>query len=318
MKQFLYIAIVFMCGCTPSLQHIPATITQCHDIPVGRASAMAWSVGGKGYLFGGRDSTNALHNDLWEYDPVKDFWKQIDDNTPLTPRVNGVACTIGERVYLGLGFHQSIHLDSSYLRDWWEYNPINNEWKQLANFPNKNTVKPIAYVQEDKIYCVHGFGTGFTAEIIAYDIATDQWELITQHSRNDIMCMAGTGATLHGRSYYGTGFNTMNLNTWFEIGFDGKWEKRANVPGKRQLATCVTTANNIYLIGGRKFGGTQTDGEVYNDILRYNIQDDSWTHAGSTTYPSENTFGFSINHSAYMGGGENADGILTTLYRIED
>lgn len=318
MRQFLYIVIVFLCGCTPSLQHIPATITQCCDIPVGRASAIAWCFDSKGYLFGGRDSINVLHNDLWEYDPVRDSWKQIGDSTPLTPRVNGVACVVGEHVYVGLGFQQSIHRDSSYLRDWWEYNPIKNEWKQLADFPNKNTVKPIAYVQGNRIYCVHGFGVGFTAEIIAYDIVTNQWEIITQHSHNDIMCMAGAGATLDGRFYYGTGFNTMNLNTWFEIGFEGEWEKRANVPGKRQLATCVITAKNIYLVGGRKFGGTQTDGKIYDDILRYNTQDDVWTYAGSTKYPTENSFGFSINHSAYIGGGENGDGILTTLYRIED
>ena len=73
-----------------------------------------------------------------------------------------------------------------------------------------------------------------------------------------------------------------------------------------------------FLVGGRKFGGTQTDGKIYDDILRYNTQDDVWTYAGSTKYPTENSFGFSINHSAYMGGGENGDGILTTLYRIED
>ena len=317
MKRILYMIIVpILCGCTPSSQQIPTTITRCNDIPIGRACAIAWSIGEKGYLLGGRDSANTLHNDLWEYDPVKDFWKKIEDSTPLLPRVNGVACTIGENVYLGLGFHQSIHQDSSYLRDWWQYNPNKNEWKRLADFPNKNTIKPIAYVEGNKIYCVHGFGVGFTTEIIAYDIATDQWELITQHSRNDVMCMAGTGVSLHGRSFYGTGFSTRNLNTWYEIGFNGEWKKLSNVPGKRQLATCVATDEYIYLVGGRKFGGI--DGKLYDDILRYNIPKDTWTYAGSTLHPSENCFGFSINNNAYVGGGENANGILTTLYRIED
>ena len=319
MMRFLYILsiTIFLCSCNNTPTHIPTLVSQCKDIPVGRASAIAWSVGGKGYVLGGRDSANILHNDLWEYNPITDSWQNLGE-TPLMPRVNGVACVANGTVYVGLGFHQSIYQSPSYLQDWWEYDPIDNTWNKLPDYPNQNTVKPNVYVQENKIYCVHGFGVGFTADIVVFDITSNQWSCIKRPQYIDRACMAGTGAMLQNRCYYGTGYNTKNLNYWYEIDFNGKWIKRANVPGKRQMATCVATNKYIYLAGGRKFGGTLTDGKIYNDILRYDIHNDLWTYAGTTQSPAENCFGFTIDGVAYIGGGECDTHTLNTLYKIED
>lgn len=319
MKQFLYIIIcVLFCSCSNNIQEIPATITPCKSIPVGRASAIAWSINGKGYIFGGRDSNNILHKDLWIYDPQLDSWQNLE-NTPLTARVKGTACVVGDKVYIGLGFQRGLHQSSSYLQDWWEYTPTTDEWRRLQDFPNKNTIGVVSYVKENKIYCVHGSGgNGFTADIVVYDIKNNQWEMIDRTNRIDRISMAGAGNSLQGRYYYGSGYNTSNMNEWYEIHFDGKWNLCAYVPGGREFAICVKTDKFLYLVGGRKFGGTLTDGKLYNDILRYDIHTDQWTLAGITNEEAENRFGFTIGKTAYIGGGENNSGILHTLYKIED
>ena len=64
-------------------------------------------------------------------------------------------------------------------------------WTQLASYPNANTVGAIAYAEGNKIYCIHGFGTGFTADVLCYDIATDTWTSIDRPNRRDEMAMAG-------------------------------------------------------------------------------------------------------------------------------
>ena len=190
MKKLLYIfLIISLFGCHNDIPSHNVIITRCKDIPVGRAHAMAWSANGQGYILGGRDSVGVLHNDLWAYDPQSDTWKKIEDS-PLTARVNGTACAVGEKIYLGLGFHQRPYQSSAYLQDWWEYTPLTNEWRRLQDFPNKNTVGAVSYTQDNKIYCVHGSGVGFTADVIAYDIANNQWEIINRPHRNDRMGMA--------------------------------------------------------------------------------------------------------------------------------
>lgn len=299
------------------MQDAPATITRCQDIPFGRVSAMAWSMDGKGYLFGGRDSVNTLHNDLWEYNATEDVWKQIGE-TPLTPRVNGVACVADGKAYVGLGFHQRVYQSSSYLQDWWKYDPMLDEWTRLADFPNKNTVGPSVYVKDDKIYCVHGFGTGFTADVVVYDIAQDKWCQIETKKYIDRACMAGAGTTLDDRCFYGTGYNTSTLNNWYEIDFLGLWGRRADVPGARQKATCVATDKYIYIVGGRMFGGTLTGGKLYDDVLSYDIHNDVWAYAGMLNVPVEGAFAFTINSVAYVGGGEGEKNVLNILYKIED
>ena len=45
-----------------------------------------------------------------------------------TARVDAVAFSIGDRGYLGTGY------DGSNQKDFWEYDPINDVWTQMADF----------------------------------------------------------------------------------------------------------------------------------------------------------------------------------------
>lgn len=301
-----------------NLPNTPSHVTPRCDIPVHRTSATAWSYGEEGYLFGGRDEKGQIHRDLWKYNPQQDTWSSLG-NTPLNSRVNGCACCVDDKVYVGLGFRNSIYQDSSYLSDWWEYTPSSNNWKRLADFPNLNTVGVIPYKDGNKIYCIHGFGTDFTADIICFDIETESWTIIERANRKDRIAMAGAGVSLHGRHFYGTGYNTHSLDCWYEIQWDAEWITKARVPSRREMAVCVSTDQYIYLVGGRYFGGSLTDGKLYDDMLRYDIHTNQWTQAGVTNETGENRFAFTINGVAFVGGGENdSHGVLNTFYRIED
>ena len=287
-------------------------------MPVARTSAMAWSMNGKGYIFGGRDAQRKLCNDVWAYSPQEDMWEKVCD-APIHARVNGVAIAVGETVYIGLGFNGGAYQTTAYLQDWWAFSVADTSWTQLASYPNANTVGAIAYAEGNKIYCIHGFGTGFTADVLCYDIATDTWTSIDRPNRRDEMAMAGAGASLNGRHFYGTGYNTRSLDYWYEITDFAHWQKRTHVPHSRENAVCAASGKYIYLAGGRHFGGMLTDGKVFDDILRYDILSDQWTLAGHTEEKAENRIAFTIGNAAYIGLGENEkEVVVSSLYRIED
>lgn len=287
-------------------------------MPVARTSAAAWGIEGKGYVFGGRDAQGELHNDLYIYTPADDRW-QAAGETPLRARVSSCACVVGEKVYVGLGFNGKVYTESAYLRDWWEYTPTSNTWRRLSDYPNDHTVGAVAYADGGKIYCVHGFGSSFTAEVACYDIASDTWTIQPRLHYPERASMAGAGGTTQGRHFFGTGYSTKSLNEWFEVDLQGEWTKRRNVPGKREMSVGVGTDQYLYLAGGQHFGGTLTDGVVYDDILRYHPDEDRWTIAGRTDEKAYNRIGFCLEGKAYIGLGEDAEEhILSSLYRIEE
>lgn len=287
-------------------------------MPVVRTSATAFGIGDKGYVLFGRGEDNAIYSDMYIYDTAADTWSAAID-TPLQARVSACACVAGDKAYLGLGFCGHAYGDDAYLNDWWEYTPATDTWRRLADFPSENTVRAVAYTDGTHIYCVHGFGWGFTTDVLCYDIAADTWTAIDRPHTPEHASMAGAGATFGGRHYFGTGYNTHSLNEWYEVDFQGDWTKRTSVPGKRENVVCAASAQYIYLVNGQHFGGTLTDGQTFDDILRYAPETDTWTLAGHTGEAAINRIGFTINGKAYIGLGEDPHGnILKSLYCIDD
>ena len=114
-------------------------------MPSPRACATAFVADGKAYVFAGRDKGGRSLHDLWRYTPETDSWENMGA-TPLAERVHATACVADGKVYIGLGFSGTYSQDSSYLRDWWEYTPATQEWKQLADYPNSYTNRATSFV----------------------------------------------------------------------------------------------------------------------------------------------------------------------------
>ena len=289
-------------------------------MPSPRASAVAFSVGEKGFVFGGRNANGTLCNDMWQYDPVSDTWHN-QDASPLLPRVHAMAQVAGDAVYIGLGFRGRVYTDSCYLRDFWHYTPATGEWKRLADFPNANTIRPVTYLVGQQIYVLYGGGTGFSRDITVYDIPTDTW---TTLSDNHLRALAGygcMGATCQGRCFLGGGFNTGNLDQWYEAHLDSdQWDKLRAVPhGGRTLAACAANSCAVYVLGGRHWGGTLTTGHLFADILSFSPETERWTDCGTMPYgETENLVAFAIGERIYFGLGEDIDGnIHNQFYRID-
>lgn len=321
-SKLIIFLLLGLCACSPKVVERDAHIARCANMPSPRTSAIAFAVGNYGFVFGGRQSENKndLTNTLFRYDPTNNSWAKMP-TPPLRPRVNGTACTVNGKVYIGLGFSGAIFHDESYLRDWWVYDPKTSQWDSLPRYPSKNSLGVISYTDGRFIYCLYGMNEGFTAEIARYDIANRQWTMLTTATKKSISVMAACGAQINGNCYFGTGYHIDDQDTWYKVDFEGEWQKMARVPGYggRSMAVCTATQQYLYLSGGQHFGGTLTDGHVFNDILRYDEEKDEWTLAGSLPVGTMNMIGMTIAGKAFVGLGEAEDGtILNTLYRIEE
>lgn len=311
-----------LCGCGNTPQAEPI-VRECTSIPTeGRASASVCAADGKAYVFGGRDSHKHYLNDLWTYSPQEDKWTDLGA-TPLRARVKATMVAQEEKLYVGLGYSAlSAYNDSAYQQDWWEYTPSVNQWKRLADYPNKNTVAALAYAEAGKIYVLYGNGRFFTSEIGVYTIATDTWEIMPNNANRASSCFGACAARQKDILYFGTGFNSHNLTQWYSVdAAKDHWQKLCSLPGKgRQWSVCAATEDYIYLFGGRHFAGEMTGGEVFENYMRYSPEKDQWEWCG--TMPcgrAENMIAFSMNGKAYFGLGENENGTcLTTLYCIEE
>lgn len=78
----------------------------------------------KGYIIGGQDQNGNTIQEIWEYDPSRDMWKQITYLNEIGRRVNSCAFIIGDFIYLFGG--------NSSNNDFWKYSISNTNWSKVG------------------------------------------------------------------------------------------------------------------------------------------------------------------------------------------
>ena len=113
-------------------EYDPSTNTWTQKADFGgamRVSAVGFSIESKGYIGTGMDSSLSYLKDFWEYDPVLNTWTQKADFGGAV-REYAVGFSIGSRGYLGTGSGKDV--SSSYIQDFWEYEPIDTNAAQFT------------------------------------------------------------------------------------------------------------------------------------------------------------------------------------------
>src|ERR1700693_4701726 len=150
---------------------------------------------GKIYVFGGFTAGKVGNlaawtpiNNAFEYDPVKDSWREL---APMpTKRGAGVAVTVGDKMYMIGGAtvapgatNPAIHPTTAQrvVGTVEEYDPKTNQWRARATMPTPRN-HTAAGVVDGKIYVIGGrIGAAFIAassnlsNVEAYDPVNDTW-----------------------------------------------------------------------------------------------------------------------------------------------
>ncbi|MCR9263163.1 MAG: IPT/TIG domain-containing protein [Flavobacteriaceae bacterium] len=144
------------------------TWTQKTDVgAVGRFFSVGFAIGDKGYIGTGFDVNSNFLNDFWEYDPSNNTWTQkADVGAESTVRSNAVGFAIKGKGYIGTGIDDPIN--QNLLKDFWEYDPTDDTWVQVASFPGEARQSATVFVINGKAYV--GLGNGSNGSL------KDFWE----------------------------------------------------------------------------------------------------------------------------------------------
>jgi N-acetylneuraminic acid mutarotase len=147
-----------------------------------RYNEVGFVIGNKGYVGTGsyRSSPRVpatYYNDFWEYDPAIDTWTR-KANVPMPPgepewkgRTNATGISIGNKGYVGLG----VHYYDTRLKDWYEYDPLNDAWTRKTDFPGVQRYGPGSFSIGDRGYVGGGGYYSLLNDFYEFDPATNTW-----------------------------------------------------------------------------------------------------------------------------------------------
>ncbi len=145
-------------------------------------------VNDKIYIGCGGNSNGNL-NDWWEYDVSTDIWTQKTDLTA-NGRHHPFYFGIGNYAYVGFGhgslFGPGSNSSSPYIyNDFYRYDPSNDTWLRLSDFPSEARVAGTQFSNGDKGYVLSGDGDDHgplsSGEFWEYNPLNDSWTQLTSH-----------------------------------------------------------------------------------------------------------------------------------------
>ncbi|MDR0793772.1 MAG: hypothetical protein LBE82_10720, partial [Chitinophagaceae bacterium] len=149
--------------------------TQMAPIPVGRGSAVAFSIGNKGYV--GTGSTAPLIaasgtslNDMWEYDPATNKWIK-KAAVPGGARFAAIGFGIGNLGYVGTGaIVDNAISPGTYApaKDFYSFDPTQGDsgvWVQESSMINDKRYAAQSFVYNNQGYVVGGMNDGGKASV---------------------------------------------------------------------------------------------------------------------------------------------------------
>lgn len=258
----------------------------------GRAGAVGFSIGDKGYLASGGGK-----NDLWEYDPLLGIWTQ-KASFGFEGRLYAVGFSIGSYGYVGTGD------GSGQLHDFWRYDPATNAWMQKANFAGGARRWATGMSIGDKGYIGMGTnsnGLGERKDWWEYDPITNTWTekaKLPGERRNSAF-----GFSIGPKGYVGA-VNTEGPNEgdfWEYDPATDIWTQIASYPGHGRIGLTG------FVIADRAYVGTGIDSSdvLLNDFWKYDAASDSWVEILDFPGPARyHAVGFSIGGKGYIGTGD--------------
>jgi N-acetylneuraminic acid mutarotase len=261
-------------------------------------------------LFGREEGGSAeVPSQKLRYAPISNLsnFKEID--LPISPRVKASAIVVDGHLYAGLGFCGKVYANNSLLTDWWVYDFSSKIWTKLRDCPVNDVVAPVVWSDENYIYFSFGFNSNFSKSIYRYDIFADMWELYSETSEPWIRANA-LGEKVGNCIYLGGGAAHETKKDWWCYDWqNNEWSERSSMPSRgRVFASSAVIGDNIYILGGRYFGGTETREYFYETILWYDVDLDEWFTLGRMEQAVENMIAFECNGDLYWGLGQCQNG----------
>lgn len=177
----------------------------------GRLSAVGFSIGQKGYIGTGNDGS--YKNDFWEYNPATNIWARKADFKG-TARHLAVGFSISNKGYIGTGT-SGYYPNFIYYKDFWEYNPVANNWTQKADFGGTGRLSAVGFSTTEKGYISTGgdYSGNWNKDSWEYNPVTNIWTQKADFGGGN--CARGAGFTISNKGYIEAGYDTIGARKDF-------------------------------------------------------------------------------------------------------
>ncbi|WP_020529096.1 Kelch repeat-containing protein [Flexithrix dorotheae] len=258
------------------------------DFPgTARSGAVSVVANGKGYYGTGTSDTDLLA-DWWEFDPVSQTWTQKAD-FPGYARKNALAFAISDTIYVTTGIGDTTG-SPVYFKDVYQYNPMNDSWVQLDDFPGIERGLAVSAVANDKGY----IGTGRDADgqlkdWWEFDPINKSWlqktDLTADKRQSAIAFSIADKVYLGGGQYVDGGtFRTNNLYAYDPL--NDSWEEKSFAENH-----LMSINSSTFILGDTAFVFGGSSGV---DVWKYDASSNNWTQGESLNTNEDNRTSVSV------------------------
>lgn len=254
-------------------------------------------LGDKLYVVGGNYySTVLIHSPVWEYDLTGKIWNPKKDfpyqSSPADCAIMPFELKYNNEGYIVVKDNDKVQL--------WKYNPTNDSWAKITQYPGSGKLNLTGFVINNKLYMGGGRSVtwDYCIDFWSYDLISNQWErrrdyTVSKYFMSDSFT-----------SYMGEGYIFTDLHKLVEYNPENdQWSVKADFPGPLRTGTSlVPFQNNLFLIGGIPLeGGYMYIG--FNDCFQYSPATNAWSMKAFLPCHSNHGFSFIYNNNLYYGLG---------------
>jgi N-acetylneuraminic acid mutarotase len=249
---------------------------------------------------------------------AQDYWTRLPDFTH-GARAGAVAVAIDDKAYIGLG------VGSIWYYDFWQFNPKDNSWTQLADFPDGYLVAQekvrgrqgaVALAIDGKAYVGTGlYDRTVYSDFYSFDPKTNTWDSLAAYPGGPRYI--AMGFSIGNKGYLGAGKDqgtTYGTYDFYEfdpyIGEFGTWTKKADI-GDATDGYVRRSTGVGFSLGKKGYIGLGVKDYDYrmSDLWEYDPANDLWTKKEDFPTSPELGYGrwgaiaFTISDKAYVGCG---------------
>jgi N-acetylneuraminic acid mutarotase len=284
------------------------------DFPgIPRSGAFCFTIGNIAYVGSGYNGTLPgvqYVSDFFSFDEDGGLWTKIAP-FPGIPRERAVAFSINGKGYVGTGYNRA--QDSVafiMLKDFWEYDPAANQWKQLNDFGGGLRYNAVGFADTKYGYIGTGFDGAYYGDFWRYDPAGDSWTPIPSYPGTKRQ--QATVMPIDGKFYLLSGYNnsTIVLDTWRfdpDAPENDAWTNITPLTTDAQYANFKLAVSRYDAVGfGLNGLGYVATGAAQNSVYQYDPVGLTWTKM--TPYeraPRSQAVAFVVGGIPYVGTGLN-------------
>ena len=315
------IKIIFLCLIT-IFSFAQAKWEFVNPLPVigsGVHHPLTFSIGDFGYSVTGNMSfkdTVLYTKFFYKYNALTDEWIDMPD-FPGLGRSYGVGLAYNGKGYVGFG----IGAVGSAYKDLWEFDPVKETWKRLADCPCEERIHPAFVAANGKIFVGAGNNSANLKDWWEYNIETDKWTAKSEipgpkrhhpfYFAIDSFAYVGFGhgdERINGDVIY-RDFHKYNV-------FTEKWTSLDTFPGEQRVAGIqFDSKGKGYILSG---DGPRHLPMKTGEFWEYDPKLNQWKaltpHIGTRSLWAPG--GFAIGDYTYLIGGEGELGITNDVQRI--